>query len=459
MLEPVILNNLCTNERYARYVCPYILEEYFDDRLQRKIFGCIKNFIVQYDSLPNFDVIRIMLNKDKSMSAKEFENYDEGYKQIFDESDHEFEWLVDETEKWCKDRAVFNAIAEAIEIREGNVKGKDESSIVDLMTKAVSVSFNTSLGHDYFGDAESRYEYYINDSIRIDTGWSWLDFHIDGGIPPSTLFCITGKTNSGKSICLTHQAAYQISQGRNVVYISFELSEESIAQRIDANLLNCEMNRFKKLEKDKYLKSIHKLNTKCKGKLYIKEYPANTANTTHISTYLDELKRFNDFIPDVIIIDYLTICGCIGYRGGDNMYLKGKYTAEELRALASKYKVPVFTALQYTRQGGKSSDPEMEDTGESYGIPHTADLMVSMINNPELDLVNQVGFKITKNRFGPKDTKFNMEMNKPMMYVRDIPGAGCGDSAETEIRAAINKEMAERTSKLKINTAKFTMDD
>jgi len=444
--ELVILKNLCTNERYSRYVLPYIEKEYFQDRFEEKLFDTVRTFILKYNSLPGKDAIGIMLNKDSSLNQKEIDLFQE-YDEIFTPGEHNYDWLVETTEKWCKERAVYNAIAEAIEIQEEQIdKGADPSRIVDIMTKAVSISFNKSLGQDYYEDAESRFDRYNDEEEKFDFGWSWLDYYTNGGVPKNTLTCICGPTNGGKSICLSHLAAHYLTQGKNVVYVSFEMGEDVVAVRVDANLLNHDVNDVKNLGKENFLKKIGKLKTRNNGKLFIKEYAPRTANCTHISTYLDDLKRFSNFVPDVVIIDYLTICGCIGYKG-ESLFMRGQATAEEMRGLGKRHNVPVITAAQYNRSGSRSEDPEIEDIGESHGISQTADLIVNMICNAELELLNQVGFKIAKNRFGPKNVKFNMEMVKNIMTVRDVPGQGY---RENSIRyAEVEEELANRTKDLK----------
>lgn len=423
-IKSIIFSNLVKNESYSRKVIPFLKSEYFKSRTDKFFFDLVSDFILKYNNLPTKEVLGIMLDKLEGISEEEIsvigQLIEDSYKPI---SDVDQIWLIDETEKFCKDSAVYNAIMESINIIDGKSKS-DSGAIPDILSKALAVSFDSHIGHDYIEDAEQRYNFYH--TIEQKTGFDLEYFNLitNGGTPAKTLNIVMAATGVGKSLFLCHHAANCLKQNQNVLYITCEMAEERIAERIDANLLDITMDDLKKLPKSVYDKRIENLSEVVTGKLIIKEYPTATANANHFRFLLDELWLKKRFKPDIIFIDYLNICSSSRLKNANNAnsYTYIKAIAEELRGLAVEYNVPVFSATQVNRTGYKNSDIGLEDTSESFGLPATADFMFAMISNDELDEMNQILIKQLKNRYNDTVTnrKFLVGINRSKMKLFDV---------------------------------------
>ncbi len=424
-IELVVLENLLYNDEYTRRVIPFLKGEYFHNKKERILFENIQSFVIQYNSLPTKEAISINLDKDKSITEDEYT----GISELIDslekkETPPEQAWLLNETENFCKDKAVYNAIMESIHIIDGKSATKTENAIPHILSDALSVSFDTHIGHDYIEDSDERYEFYHKVEQKVSFDLDFFNTITGGGTPQKTLNIVMAGTGVGKSLFMCHHAANCLSQNLNVLYITCEMAEERIAERIDANLMDITMDDLKDLPKQMY---DNKLNTKTAGitgKLIIKEYPTATANSNHFRILLDELAMKKKFKPDVIFIDYLNICASARLKSGGNVntYQYVKSIAEELRGLAVEYNVPVWSATQTNRTGFSSTDVGLEDTSESFGLPATADFMFALITTEELDEQNQVLVKQLKNRYNTTavNRKFILGINRAKMKLYDV---------------------------------------
>jgi len=439
-IEFVILENLIYNDEYARRVVPFLKSEYFHNKKERVVFENIRNFIIEYNSLPTKEAISINLDKDKSITEDEYM----GISELLDslkkkETLPEQAWLLKETEKFCKDKAVYNAIMESIHIIDGKSATKTENAIPHILSDALSVSFDTHIGHDYIEDSDERYEFYHRVEQKVPFDLDFFNTITGGGTPQKTLNIVMAGTGVGKSLFLCHHAANCLTQNLNVLYITMEMAEERIAERIDANLMDITMDDLKDLPKQMY---DSKLNTKTAGitgKLIIKEYPTATANANHFRILLDELAMKKKFKPNIIFIDYLNICASSRLKSGGNIntYQHVKSIAEELRGIAVEYNVPVWSATQTNRAGFSSTDVGLEDTSESFGLPATADFMIALIATEELDEQNQILVKQLKNRYNTTviNRKFILGINHAKMKLYDVKKeqqAGLVQSNQTE---------------------------
>ena len=423
-IEKSILENLILNEEFARKVVPFIRDDFFSDRKQRIIFQSIREFINSYNGVPTKDVLKITLDSRKDLNDEEFNSCVEIVESLINKEENE-DWLVEQTEKFCKDRAVYNAIMESIQIIDGKSKSsKTENAIPEILSDALSVSFDTSIGHDYLRDTEERYEFYHKTESRIPFDLEFFNIITNGGTPQKTLNMILAGTGVGKSLFMCHHAASCLSQNLNVLYITCEMAEERIAERIDANLMDITMDELKELPREIYDKKIGRVAENISTSLIIKEYPTATANVNHFRILLDELKLKKKFIPDIIFIDYLNICASSRMKQGANVnsYTYIKSIAEELRGLAVEYSVPVFSATQTNRQGFSNTDVGLEDTSESFGLPATADLMFALISTEEFEEKGQVMVKQLKNRYNDafSNKKFVLGINRAKMKLSDI---------------------------------------
>jgi replicative DNA helicase len=424
-METVILKNLVLNEDYARKVVPFLQEEYFQDKSEKAVFNIVSKFILKYNNIPTKDAILISLGDEKTLGESEFKKCtsiaDEMYKEV-EKSDTQ--WLIENTEKFCKEKAIYNGIMESIGIIEGKDKVKTQNSIPEIMTKALSVSFDTKVGHDFLEDTDARYDYYHRVEEKVPFDLEMFNLVTRGGTRKKTLNVVMAASGVGKSAFLCHHAAACLSQNLNVLYITLEMAEEEIAKRIDANLLNTDMHSLENLPHAQYESKIDHLKNTCRGKLIIKEYPTAAANVTHFRTLLEELKIKKKFVPDVIFVDYLNICSCARFKLGNGMnsytYVKG--IAEELRGLAKQFNIPLWTATQVNREGAKSSDMEMTDTSESFGLPQTADFFIALIETDELAEAGQLMVKQLKNRGNDttKNRKFLVGVDKSKMKFYDV---------------------------------------
>ena len=425
-LEQAILKNLVYNEDYLRKVLPFIKPDYFSDRTERTIFNEITSFTETYNSPPSTEALSIAVKEKNTFSDDEVKKCEDYIKEIegSKETSTEIQWLVDKTEQFCQEKAIYNAVLGAISILDGKDKSKDKGSIPSILSDALAVSFDTTVGHDYLENSDDRYEFYHRKEERIPFDLDCFNKITKGGLPAKTLNIALAGTGVGKSLFMCHVAAGAMVQGKNVLYITLEMAEEKIAERIDANLLNVTLDDLIDLPKDMYDKKVNRVREKCTGKLIIKEYPTASASTTHFRTLLNELNLKRSFVPDIIFIDYLNICCSSRIKAGANInsYTYVKSIAEELRGLAVEYNVPIVSATQTTRSGFTSSDPGLEDTSESFGLPATADLMFALISSEELEEMGQMMVKQLKNRYNDPTyyKRFTIGVDRAKMKLFDV---------------------------------------
>ena len=410
-IENKILSNLIHVEDYMRKVIPFIKDVYFDNVSEKTIFQEILDFINQYDGLPTKSVLTIEVENRKDLSEDMFKECVTIIDSFTDEKVDQT-WLVDSTEKWCKERAVYLALMESVKIADGKDEKKNRDAIPSILSEAISVSFDDHIGHDYFADAESRYEFYHLKEDKIKFDLDMFNKITKGGLPRKTLNIALAGTGVGKSLFMCHQAASCLMEGKNVLYITLEMAEERIAERIDANLFNVDIKSIIELPKPMYDTKVEKITKKTHGQLIIKEYPTASAHAGHFRALLNELHLKKSFPPDIIFIDYLNICSSSRYKGTIvNSYTFVKAIAEELRGLAVEANLPIVSATQTTRSGFGSTDVDLTDTSESFGLPATADFMFALISTEELEALNQIMVKQLKNRY-----------NDPTMFKRFVVG-------------------------------------
>jgi len=418
-----ILENLIANENYARKVLPFLKEEYFQDRNQRVVFNEINSFALKYSKLPTKTSLEVELDNRKDLSEQQYKDITNIISN-FTEDSVDSEWLTDTTEKFCKDRAIYNAVVDGISIIEGRDSSRKPDALPSLLTDALSVSFDNRVGHDYIEDASDRFDYLHRKEERIPFDLEYFNKITKGGLPQKTLNIALAGTGVGKSLFMCHMAANCINQGRNVLYITLEMAEERIAERIDANLMNVSMESLQDLPKPMYDDKIKKIMQKVKGKLIIKEYPTASAHTNHFRSLLQELSIKKSFKPEIIFIDYLNICASSRFKGGSNInsYTLIKSIAEELRGLAVENNVPIVSATQTTRGGYVSTDIGLEDTSESFGLPATADFMFALISTEEMEELQQITVKQLKNRYNDPtvNKRFVLGIDRSKMKLYDV---------------------------------------
>jgi replicative DNA helicase len=423
-LEQTILRNILTNEKYMRKVLPFIRPEYFEG-IYRILFNEAGKFVGKYNKLPTGETFKIELDQSEKLSEEQYNLALDILPHLFSSEKIDKDWLLDSTEKWCQDRAVYNAIMESINIIDGKHATLTKNALPEILQKALGVCFDSNVGHDYIENAEERYKFYHEEERRISFDLEYFNKITKGGLPQKTLnICLAG-TGVGKSLFMCHQAAFCLSQGLDVLYITLEMAEERIAERIDANLLNVPIDQLDKLSKDMFTSKVADLARKTSGKLIIKEYPTGSAHTNHFRGLLNELNLKKRFEPDIIFIDYLNICASSrmkGMGGSINSYNYIKAIAEELRGLAVEFSVPIFSATQTNRQGFSNSDVGLEDTSESFGLPATADLMFALISTEELENLGQMMIKQLKNRYNDpiKHKRFVIGVDRSKMKLFDI---------------------------------------
>ena len=423
-IENVILQNLMFNDEYSRRIIPYVQDEFFHDRVDKEIFKEIKNFIIRYNNIPTINAIKILLDKNKSFSDNEFAQAENILDSLKDENQN-IDWLIEETENFCKDKAVYNAIMESIHIIDGKSDKYTENAIPNILSDALAVSFDSHIGHDYIEDANARYDYYHQVETKVPFDLDYMNKITGGGTPSKTLNVVMAGTGVGKSLFLCHHAANCLMQNLNVLYVTCEMAEERIAERIDANLMDITIDNLADLTYEIYEKKMNNVTRGTSGKLIIKEYPTASAGANHFRILLDELKMKRQFKPDIIFIDYLNICASsrLKQSGGNfNSYTYVKAIAEELRGLAVEQNVPIFTATQLNRTGFSSTDVGLEDTSESFGLPATADFMIALMTTEELDEKNQIVVKQLKNRYNDTvvNRKFVLGINRAKMKLSDV---------------------------------------
>ena len=411
-IESTILKNLIHNEEYSRKVIPFIEPDFFEDRKEKVIFEEITSFIVKYGSSITLEALNIEVDNRTDLNDSEVKEIHEINQNLI-ESPVDQQWLLDSTEKWCRDRAIYLALMESIHIADGNDEKKNRDAIPNILSDALSVSFDNNIGHDYLLNYEDRYEFYHKKEEKIEFDLEYFNKITKGGLPNKTLNIALAGTGVGKSLFMCHVASSVLLQGRNVLYITMEMAEEKIAERIDANLLNVSIQDLTDLPKTMFENKVTAVSKKTQGHLIIKEYPTAAAHSGHFKTLLNELLLKKSFKPDIIFVVYLNICASSRYRAGSNVnsYSYIKAIAEELRGLAVEANVPIVSATQTTRSGFASSDVDLTDTSESFGLPATADLMFALISTEELETLNQIMVKQLKNRY-----------NDPTIFKRFVVG-------------------------------------
>jgi len=442
-VEFLILRNLLYNEEYVRKVLPFIKAEYFEDSNQKVVFEEISKFVIEYNQSATKEVLCIETEKRQDINDTSFKEITQLISYLEDEPS-EFNWLVNTTEKWCRDRAIYLALMESIQLADGKDETKDRDAIPNILSDALAVSFDTHIGHDYLTDYEERYELYHRKENKIEFDLEYFNKITKGGLPNKTLNIALAGTGVGKSLFMCHVASGVLLQGKNVLYITLEMAEEKIAERIDANLLNVNIQDIVDLPKQMYESKVTNLAEKTQGTLIIKEYPTASAHSGHFKALLQELALKKSFRPDIIFIDYLNICASSRYRGNStvNSYSYIKAIAEELRGLAVEANVPIVSATQTTRSGYGSSDVDLTDTSESFGLPATADLMFALISTEELEGLNQILVKQLKNRYNDPtmNKRFVVGIDRAKMRLYD-----CEQSAQEDITDSGQDDAPEET--------------
>ena len=398
-VEDLVVASLLHNTDFTRKTLPHIKTDYFENYNNKVIFEELSSYFTQYDNLPTKEALRIEIESRSDLNETTFTDV----KQTLDlatEEPHEIDWLVHTSEKWCRDRAIYNALLESIQIADGNSETMGRDAIPSILSNALSVSFDNSVGHDYLDDADQRYQFYHRVEEKVPFDIELLNKVTKGGLSKKTLNVALAGTGVGKSLFMCHCAAANLAAGYNVLYITLEMAEEKIAERIDANLMNIPVQKLETLPKPMFDSKIEKVQNKTQGRLLIKEYPTASAHVGHFKALLQELSIKKAFVPDIIYVDYLNICSSSRYKGAIvNSYTFVKSIAEELRGLAGEHNVPIVSATQTTRSGYGNSDVDLTDTSESFGLPATADFMVALISTEEMEELNQIMVKQLKNRY------------------------------------------------------------
>ena len=420
-IEQTILRNLLYDEQYMRKVIPFIKPDYFQG-IYKTLFKEVGKYIGRYNKLPTQETLVIEL---ENLNEEQYNMAMDIVPHLFTNDAIDANWLDDATEKWCQDRAIYNAVMESISIIDGKHESLTKNALPELLSKALGISFDTNVGHDYVENAEERFEFYHTEEDRIPFDLEYFNKITKGGVPNKTLNIALAGTGVGKSLFMCHFAANALTQGKNVLYITMEMAEERIAERIDANLLNVPIDQLENMSKDMFTRKVNNLAKKTNGKLIIKEYPTGSAHSGHFRALLNELKLKRQFEPDMIFIDYLNICASSrmkGMGGAINSYSYIKAIAEELRGLAVEFDLPIFSATQTTRSGYSNSDIGLEDTSESFGLPATADLMFALISTEELDKLGQFMVKQLKNRYNnpTHNKRFVIGVDRSKMRLFDV---------------------------------------
>ena len=421
-IEETILRNLICNEQYYRKVVPFIKADYFQEYNEKILFEEIADFAAKYDKAPTKEVLTINLQNRGDLTEETFKDTLSGLNSLSDEW-VDYDWLCDSTEKWCQDRAIYNALMQSIKIADGGDKKLDKGSIPSILQDALAVSFDEHIGHDYIEQADDRYEFYHRKEEKIPFDLEKFNYITKGGLPNKTLNIALAGTGVGKSLFMCHMAGSALSQGYNVLYITCEMAEEKIAERIDANLLNISVKDIVDIPEVLFRSKVQEISKKTQGKLIIKEYPTASAHAGHFRALLNDLQLKKDFKPDLIFVDYLNICASVRYKGAIvNSYTYVKAIAEELRGLAVETNLPIISATQTTRAGFGNSDPDLTDTSESFGLPATADFMFALISTEELEQQGRILVKQLKNRYNDPTAskKFMLGIDRSKMRLYDV---------------------------------------
>ena len=421
-IEETILRNLLCNEQYYRKVVPFIKADYFQEYNEKILFEEIADFAAKYDKVPTKEVLTINLQNRGDLTEETFKDTLSGLNSLSDEW-VDYDWLCDSTEKWCQDRAIYNALMQSIKIADGGDKKLDKGAIPSILQDALAVSFDEHIGHDYIEQADDRYEFYHRKEEKIPFDLEKFNYITKGGLPNKTLNIALAGTGVGKSLFMCHMAGSALSQGYNVLYITCEMAEEKIAERIDANLLNVSVKDIVDIPEVLFRSKVQEISKKTQGKLIIKEYPTASAHAGHFRALLNDLQLKKDFKPDLIFVDYLNICASVRYKGAIvNSYTYVKAIAEELRGLAVETNLPIISATQTTRAGFGNSDPDLTDTSESFGLPATADFMFALISTEELEEQGRIMVKQLKNRYNDPTAskKFMLGIDRSKMRLYDV---------------------------------------
>lgn len=428
--EATILRNLIYNEDYSRKVIPFIQPDYFEEKTERIVFEEVTKFIVKYGSSITTEALSIEIDNRTDLNESEIKNIYQFTKSLND-NPVDYKWLLDTTERWCKDRAIYLALMESIHIADGKDEKKNRDAIPSILSDALAVSFDNNIGHDYFENYEQRYDFYNRKENRMPFDIEYLNKITNGGVPNKTLNIFLSGPNVGKTLMMCHIASSFLLQNKNVLYITLEMAEEEIAKRIDANILNIPINQFEDLPKNIFEKKVNKILERTKGRLIVKQYPTASAHSGHFKALINELQLKKSFRPDVIFIDYLNICASSRFKANSNVnsYSYVKSITEEVRGMVVELDVPLFTATQTTRGGFSSSDIEMTDISESFGTAATADLLLAIISTEELDNMNQVMIKQLKNRYSDKsiNKRFVVGIDRSKMRLYDVEQSAQGD--------------------------------
>ena len=464
-IENAILGNLVYNEEYARKCIPFLKEEYFVPQDQKTVFRLIKEYVDKYNAFPSKEALAIDLSNKDGIGEETFKQSKELISGLVHDKETQIDWLMDQTEKFCQDKAIYNAIMASIGILDDSSGKTSKGSIPQILSDALAVSFDTHIGHDFLEDADSRYDFYHTKETRVPFDLDYLNKITQGGLPRKTLNIALAGTGVGKSLFMCHCAASNLLNGLNVLYITLEMAEERIAERIDANLLDIPLDELKVIPKDVYDKKIARVKGKTSGKLVIKEYPTACAGSANFRHLLNELKLKKNFEPAIIYIDYLNICMSSRIKHGANVnsYTLVKAIAEELRGLAVEFNVPVVSATQTTRSGYASSELGLEDTSESFGLPATADFMFGLISNEELQGYNQIMVQQLKNRYGDPgvNRRFVLGVDRSKMRLYDVEQSAQEDILDGPKKSVFDNskfgdEDKERSkSKSKFDRSKF----
>lgn len=421
--EKMIFSNLIFNEEFGRKTLPFIHKEYFQDTSEKIVYDLIDSYVKKYNSFPTKEAMFIDLSNKDGLNEDLF-NRTKEYISSIESVDIDFQWMIDKTEKFCQEKAIYNAIMKSIQIIDDKNESQDKGAIPKILSDAIAVSFDNHIGHDFIEDADSRFEFYQKKETRIPFDLDYMNKITKGGLPSKTLNIVLAGTGVGKSLFMCHCAASNLLMGQNVLYITMEMAEERIAERIDSNLLDIPVDELMTIPKTFYDKKLEKVKGKVKGKLIIKEYPTACAGSANFRHLLNELKIKRNFVPDIIYIDYLNICisSRLKYTSSVNSYTLVKAIAEELRGLAVEFNVPIVSATQTTRSGYKSSDIELTDTSESFGLPATADLMIAIQTSEDLEQLNQLMVKQLKNRYSDpsQNKKFVIGIDRPKMRLYNV---------------------------------------
>ena len=449
-IEETILRNLIYNEQYYRKVVPFIKADYFQEYHEKIVFEEIADFAAKYDKVPTKEVLTINLQNRGDLTEETFKDSVQGINSLSDDW-VDYDWLLDATEKWCQDRAIYLALMQSIKIADGGDKKFTKGAIPSILQDALAVSFDEHIGHDYIEQSSDRYEFYHRKEEKIPFDLEKFNFITKGGLPNKTLNIALAGTGVGKSLFMCHMAGSALTQGYNVLYITCEMAEEKIAERIDANLLNVSVKDIMELPEVLFNSKVNEISRKTQGKLIIKEYPTASAHAGHFKALLSDLKLKKDFTPDLIFVDYLNICASVRYKGAVvNSYTYVKAIAEELRGLAVESNLPIISATQTTRSGYGNSDPDLTDTSESFGLPATADFMFALISTEELEQQGRILVKQLKNRYNDPTSsrKFMVGIDRSKMKLYDVADDASAISINDENPGEDFQQFADTQSRL-----------